>query len=128
MTKKDTLPYTTVLVVDTSERDKTSIALITKDGKPTIITEDVRAQELPQLIDSLLENNKLLPKNIDALALVKKEGSMTAIRIGTAVVNTFSWLNKIHILEVAADNISDAVEKTSSGDVYKTVKTSLPYS
>lgn len=126
MPKKDILPYSTILVIDPTERNSTSVALIFDDIETKIITKDIRAQGIPALIGSVLENNKLLPKNIDALALVKREGSMTAIRIGTAVTNTFAWLNNIPIIEVAAEDIESALDKINQGKVDKVVKASLP--
>ena len=58
MTKKDILPYTTILVFDIAERDITSIGLILNNDIQ-ISKEAVRAQELPKLIDNLLKKNKL---------------------------------------------------------------------
>ena len=127
MTKKDALPYSTILLFDIAERDRTVMALITEGSDTQIISKNVRAQELPKLIDSLLGYNKLLPSNIDALGIIKRNGSMTAIRIGTAVVNTLAWLNNTPIIEITAKSIDDALDKIENNEVDRVVKTSLPY-
>ena len=127
MTKKDALPYSTILLFDIAERDRTVMALITEGNDTQIISKNVRAQELPMLIDTLLAQNKLLPSNIDALGIVKRGGSMTAIRIGTAVVNTLAWLNNTPIIEITAKSIDDALDKIENNEADRVVKTSLPY-
>ena len=127
MTKKDALPYSTILLFDIAERDRTVMALITEGNDTQIISKNVRAQELPMLIDTLLAQNKLLPSNIDALGIIKRDGSMTAIRIGTAVVNTLAWLNNTPIIEINAKSIDDALDKIDNNEADRVVKTSLPY-
>lgn len=128
MTKSAALPYKTVLVIDASERDQTSIALSFMESGSDIVSTKARAQELPKLIEDLLNKHKILPAEIGALALVKKPGSVTASRIGTAVVNTLAWLGRKHVIEVAADDIAYAVEKLRLGKYDRVVKISLPVS
>lgn len=127
MTKKDALSYSTILLFDIAERDRTVMALITEGNDTQIISKNVRAQELPVLIDSLLAQNKLLPSNIDALGIVKRDGSMTAIRIGTAVVNTLAWLNNTPIIEITAKSIDSALDKIESIEIDRLVRISLPF-
>lgn len=127
MTKNAALPYKTVLVIDSAEREETNIALVI-NGECSSVTASVKAQELPVLIEELLNKHRLLPANIDALALVKRPGSVTAIRIGTAIVNTLAWLARKHIIEISAENIDEALIKLNVGKYEKIVKMSQPLS
>jgi len=125
MTRNERLPYEKVLVIDTHQRDYTSVALIQGDDI-CLSEEKLKAQSLPKMIDNILKSEKLLPANIDAYGLMKKDGSLTAIRIGTATINTLSWLNKKPVIEVAAENIQEACENILNSKVIRITKTSLP--
>lgn len=127
MIKSAPLPYKTILVIDSAEREETNIAL-SINGECSSLTAKVRAQELPSLIEGLVSDHHLLPANIDALALVKRPGSVTAIRIGTAIVNTLAWLERKHIIEISAKNIDEALNKLNAGQYEKVVKISQPLS
>jgi len=127
MKKSAALPYRTILVIDSSEREETNLALLVGNQCFTVNASQ-RAQELPILIDGLLSEQKLLPAHIDAIALVKKPGSVTAIRIGTAVANTLAWLGRKHIIEISAKDINQALDQLANGRYDKVVKVSLPFS
>jgi tRNA A37 threonylcarbamoyladenosine modification protein TsaB len=127
MTKNAALPYKTVLVIDACERDTTAIALFI-DDQCYSLTAPAKAQTLPELIEKLLQEKNLLPANLDSLALIKRPGSVTAIRIGTAVANTLAWLGKKPIIEITAQSTNEALESLRQARYDKVVKTSLPFS
>jgi len=125
MTKRDALPYKIALVINATERDSTDVALII-DGNIALNKTATKAQELPQLIELTLVEHKILPASIDAIVLIKKPGSVTAIRIGTAVANTLAWFNKAHIIEIESQTIDQAIDSYLLGKYRQAVKFSLP--
>ncbi|MEX2012296.1 MAG: hypothetical protein WD970_00870 [Patescibacteria group bacterium] len=128
MKRKENLPYPIILLIDTAEREQTAVALITAGISPKIEAQNSRAQKLPVLIDQLLISAKILPASVKAVAIVKRDGSVTAIRIGTAVANTFAWLNRLPIIEVSASGIDEAVKKIRHGQIDRVAKVSRPLS
>lgn len=126
MTKNDALPFPTILLIDSAEREHSAVALLQSGREPRVVGRGVRAQELPSMIGELLEAAGILPAQVKAVALVKRGGSVTAIRIGTAAANTFAWLNRLTILEVEAATIEEAAGLLAAGKYTAAVKNSLP--
>lgn len=126
MTKNDALPFPTMLLIDCAERHSCAVALLQAGQKPHLDKRDVQAQELPKMIEELLMVAKILPAQLTALALVKRSGSVTAIRIGTATANTLAWLERLPILEVEAESIEAATKLLQAGKYSAAVKTSQP--
>ncbi len=127
MTKNDALPFPTVLLIDCAEREHSTVALL-RTGQPAeTIERDAKAQELPQMIEELLQKAGILPAQLKAMALVKRGGSVTAIRIGTAAVNTLAWLERLPILEIEANSLAEATKLLNAGRYESAVKTSRPF-
>lgn len=128
MKERDSLPYKNILIVEAHQRAGVSIALI-REGKISKISEtNSQAQELPVMIDTLLSKCRFLPSSLDALGLVKCEGSVTAIRITTATINTLSYLHKLPIIEIEAETLENAIKKLSLGEFESVVQVSQPLS
>ena len=127
MTKNDALPFPTILIIDGAEREYSAVALLRRGEKPEIASQPVKAQELPVMIGELLAHAGCPPAGLKAVALVKREGSVTATRIATATANTLAWLERLPILEVEADSLETAVEALSAGRYAAAVKNSLPF-
>ncbi len=126
MTKNDALPFPNILLIDCAERQHSAIALLQVRQRPLVDERDVQAQELPKMIEELLAAAKILPAQLKGVALVKRDGSVTAIRIGTATANTLAWLERLPILEVEAESINEAIKLLQAGRYSAAVKTSLP--
>lgn len=127
MTKNDALPFPTILVIDSADREISTVALLRRDREAFIAQRAVKAQEIPQIISDVLGEVGILPAQLKALALVKRGGSVTAARIGTAAVNTLAWLERLPILEVEAQSMPAAIEALQRGRYTAAVKSSLPF-
>ena len=126
MTKNDALPFPSLLVIDCAERQHTAVGLL-RTGQESLVDErDVQAQNLPKMIEELLGRAKILPANLKGIALVKRSGSVTAVRIGTVTANTLAWLQRLPILEVEAESLSAAIKLLQAGKYTAAVKNSRP--
>lgn len=107
--KPDSLPSPKILLIDSSVREQTSLALV-DDKDEFVLHNPVKAQELPTLIEDFLAKQKVNPQDLDAIAVVTNEGSVTGIRIGTAVANTLAWLWKKPVINCPADSFEFALK------------------
>lgn len=108
--KPERSTFQTILLVDTTEREQVSLALV-KNGKLTKQSVTVRAQELPKLIEELLVKTKTEFGDLDALAVCVKPGSLTGVRIGVTTINTLAWLKELPVLELQSENFIAALKE-----------------
>lgn len=87
------------LIIDTSSNEKIIIGLRT-NGQEHIVQQKIdhnQTQLILSTIDSLLKKNKISLKDLNAIKVQKGKGSLTGIRVGMAIANTFSFLLKIPV-------------------------------
>lgn len=99
----------TTLVVDSNERNCFWLGLNRKDKDDVIKKYDLKAQELQKSIKQFLFEEKLALGDIDAVAFVRRAGSLTGSRIGAVTVNTFTWLENISIFDLKAPSIESVL-------------------
>lgn len=114
MKKPDGSSTKNIILVDTTERDRTRVALII-GKKTTVIDKPVRGQELQQILEELIKKGRLKFADIDALAVLTKPGSLTGVRIGVVAVNTIAWMQDIPVIEVTSASFEQAVSQSFSG-------------
>ena len=88
-----------ILVIDTSNNKKIKIGLII-NGKKKIVTSDsknLRSQTCLLLIDKILREKKLEPKDLSQIRINTGPGSFTGLRVGIAIANALSYLLQIPI-------------------------------
>jgi tRNA A37 threonylcarbamoyladenosine modification protein TsaB len=109
MTKNVVSPFQTILLIDTTERERTNVALII-NGVPTVIYSQRRAQDTQLLIDQLLMSQELELKNIDVVGVLTGPGSYTGTRIGVTVANILNWCLGLPIIEMANQTFASALK------------------
>ena len=110
-----------ILAVDTSGFEG-SVAL-SEDRilvEQRLLTAEGRrhAQTLVSEVDRLLRDQRLRPKDIDAVAVSIGPGSFTGLRVGVVFTKTFAWANNAKL--IAVDTLQ-AVAQQAGAD-YKRVK------
>lgn len=112
MNKPEDLPFKTILLIDSTDREQTCLALVRQSGgKKYCVAE--RAQELPKIIETLLNNEQITNKNLDAIAVITSGGSLTGMRIGVAVTNTLAWKWRLPVIPVDEQGFDQAINKLS---------------
>ncbi len=91
MTNTDATNSGTILFIDTNERDQTTVGWLAK-RRLTVLCQPVRAQELPTMIEQLLNKVGRSIETVETVAVVNHSGSMTGARIGATYANTWHWL------------------------------------
>lgn len=114
MTKPEDLKLSKILILDTLQLDKTSVAVY-NCGKLTLIEKQVRAQELNQLILEVLKKTKLSIEQIDLAAVLTGDGSFTGSRMGITTANTIGFLQNIKTLELNCQTIDSGIRLIDSG-------------
>lgn len=109
MKQPDDSPYPTILLIDSTDREQTKLALLAS-GDVIKSTVTARAQELPKLIEEFLSKNNSILKKLSALAVITKGGSLTGMRIGVAAVNTLAWHQRLPIIEIAQPGFEKAID------------------
>jgi|GEM_PF-2486640 len=102
-----------ILLIDTTQREKTSVGLIGTDNVQ-VLAEEVRAQSLTELIERLLHSSKQSWDKISAVAVLTGPGSYTGTRMGVTVANTLGWLRKLPIYGLSEVSFEQACEKIKS--------------
>lgn len=113
MNKPETSRFRKILVFDTTERNRTSVALVVGDAVKKLIAP-VRAQDLQKLTSRLLRAAKTEIKDIDAVAVLTGPGSYTGTRMGVAAANTLGWLTDRPIVELAGHSLADALKQLTN--------------
>ncbi|HUD20984.1 MAG TPA: hypothetical protein VMQ44_02885 [Candidatus Saccharimonadales bacterium] len=121
MTKSADSPFQTILVINSTERDRSEAALVT-ENETFIESEPVRAQELPTLITKLLARSGLKIEDIKALAVFNQPGSLTGTRVGVTVANTLAWDRTLPIIEVSAPSLEAALKDLRRWSEHQYVK------
>lgn len=88
-----------ILDIDTSNNKKIKIGLTIKDKKKLLVSDskNLRSQTCLLLIDKILQDKKLEPKDLSQIRINTGPGSYTGLRVGIAIANTLSYLLKIPI-------------------------------
>ena len=89
-----TLRRSTLLYIDTSESERTRVALEIEGKKFSFgeRNEFLKAQALLPLIEKALKKQKLTVYDIGAIRVNPGPGSFTGLRVGVAVANTLGWV------------------------------------
>ena len=93
------------LIIDTANNKEIKIGLET-DGKKYAVKKKIlrnKGQIVLQIIDMILEENKLTIGNIDKVKVNIKYGSFMVIRIGLSVANALSFALKIPVEKLPFD-------------------------
>lgn len=108
MIKSEDSHFPIILLLDSSARDETKLALIINGTAKELFSQS-RAQELPKLIEELLGREAIPYQKIRSLAVVTRGESLTGVRIGVAITNTLAWLWKIPILPIKKPGFEQAI-------------------
>lgn len=87
------------LIIDTSSNKQIIIGL-RANGQEYIGYQKISPNQthlILSAIDSLLKKNNISLKALNAIEVQKGKGSLTGIRVGMAIANTFSFLLKIPV-------------------------------
>lgn len=94
-----------ILIIDSSQFDKTQIALannIKIIKKITAPSRFAHEEVIIKLLDNLFAISKLSPWDLKGIIVVNGPGSFSALRIGLSVANTLAW--QLNIPIVGVDN------------------------
>lgn len=95
------------LFIDTTT-DKIILGLFKGDKLVDSLIKKAKYQQaelLLVLIDKFLKSNKISPKKISGLIVVKGPGSFTGTRIGVSVANALAFALEIPILGIKKENL-----------------------
>lgn len=97
-----------ILFIDTAE-DKAKIGLIMESQAKFLSfgPKNQFSEKLLFWINKLLKENKISPKDLDAIAVFRGPGSFTGLRIGIAIANAFAFSLNIPIIEISERDIKD---------------------
>jgi tRNA threonylcarbamoyladenosine biosynthesis protein TsaB len=87
------------LILDTSDNKKITVGLII-NGKKDIQTKKMtsnKTQIILPMIDKILKEHLLKPKDLSEIQINAGPGSFTGLRMGLAIANAFSFVLKISI-------------------------------
>lgn len=108
-----------ILGIDTSSSDS-SIALLTKDGNFHHLgssDSDSHNEELASLVQKILSENSVQPREINGLVVGSGPGSFTGLRIGFSFVKGFSFAHSIPV--VAVSSLKGAACSVDSKNKYR---------
>ncbi len=93
------------LFINTAQDNKTQVALVNiKKGDEIEVVKKVSSKTKSDkaliLINKLLVGEKVLPKKLRGIFVVKGPGPFTAVRIAVALANTFSYTLNIPVFAV----------------------------
>lgn len=93
------------LFINTAEENKTQAVLFEiKNGDEIEILSKISSRAKSDkaliLIDKILKKNKLTPRNLKGVFVIKGPGPFTAIRIAIALANTFSYALQIPVFGI----------------------------
>ncbi len=125
MAKHDTSPLRKILLIDTTDRDQTRLALLDKKELVTF-ERAARAQALQSMIAELLEKSKTSLSDLQAVAVVTGPGSFTGTRIGITAANTLGWLSHLPLLPMADTDFETALTKLQAGSLPEAEKVIRP--
>ncbi|MBI3984807.1 MAG: tRNA (adenosine(37)-N6)-threonylcarbamoyltransferase complex dimerization subunit type 1 TsaB [Candidatus Levybacteria bacterium] len=100
-----------ILIIDTSSNKKVKIGIET-GGKRNIVVSDskkLKSQTCLLLIEKVLKDNNLSPKDLSKIEVNKGPGSFTGLRVGIAIANTLSYLLKIPVNERKVGEMEEPV-------------------
>jgi len=117
--------FSTVLAIDTTQKDLTQLALI-EGQQVTPLAKSVRAQELQAMISELLNSRGLPVTDLAAIAVLVGPGSFTGIRIGATAANTLHWLYKIPLLAIPSDDFDQSIAQLLNGQEFTTTSAIIP--
>lgn len=83
----------TILYIDSSDNQKTEVALDINGKKKKIIRQNKNfsSQTLLPIIAEILGQNSLKFKNLSGIKINTGPGSFTGVRVGVSVANTLGW-------------------------------------
>ena len=99
-----------ILIIDTSDRAKSTVAILGKTGL-VVIEENLPAQKLWCLIEEALKQARLAVSDLANMAVVVGPGSFTGLRVGVTVANILAWQLKLTLFEVSAPNLAAILAK-----------------
>lgn len=87
----------TTLYIDTSRGNEVMIGLEINGKVRKKVLKNVQSQNVLQLIDSVLKENKVKLKDLKAIKVNTGPGSFTGLRVGVSVANALSFALKIPV-------------------------------
>ena len=111
--------FSSILLIDTTQTNRTSVAAIS-GRKVATVSENVRAQDLQELITKALAKVKISLTDLEAVAVLTGPGSYTGTRMGIVTANVLGWLIDIPLLAIKNDNFELALAKLRRGDHFVT--------
>ncbi len=96
-------PY---LLIDTSERDTIRLSFFDEATKQDVQRE-ASNRDLLKVIDDFLTVNKVSKDTVAGIMTVVGEGGFTSTRLATTVANTFAYVQKIPVLAISKEQVSD---------------------
>ena len=100
-----------IVFIDTSSNKQIRVGL-TIDSKEYMVEQPIdhqKAQVVLPLIEKLLQEHKLILKDITAIEVNPGPGSFTGLRVGITIANTLGFLLKIPINKKNVGELIDAV-------------------
>lgn len=98
------LRFQKILVFDSTDRDRTGVAIVS-NGRMKKLIAPVRAQDLQKLTEQLLLKAKTKIVEIDAIAVKVGPGSYTGTRMGVAAANTLGWLMNLPLIALEGSSL-----------------------
>lgn len=117
MTTHDVSHFPKILVINSTAKDQTAVALIDR-GKASFCEQEKPAQDLQLMIKQLLDENSTKASEIKAVAILEGPGSYTGIRIGAAAANTIHWLYRLPVIVLPGTDIKQAVRQLIAGEQF----------
>lgn len=125
MNKRVATSWDPILVINTTKRDQTEIALISNRRGDRLIAP-LRAQELQKLIEQLLRRHHLTVGDLRAVAVLQGPGSFTGLRIGLTAANVLAWLRHLPVVEIPGSDLEVAIEGLLENRDYPVSKRTRP--
>jgi len=100
-----------ILLIDTSDNKKIKIGL-SINGKEELIISDsknLKSQTCLILIDKVLKEKNLDPKDLSKIQIIKGPGSFTGLRVGISIANALSTLLKIPVNDKPIGDLEEPV-------------------
>lgn len=127
MIKRESSRLVKILLIDTTARDQTKVAILDKKEVVTLERPN-RAQELQVMLNELFEQTQTQPSELKAIAVLTGPGSFTGTRIGISTANTLGYLYKLPLLPLADTDFEHALLHLQKEPLPDTVQTIKPAS
>ncbi len=125
MKKPADSPFQTILLLDTTARDQTRVAII-RPKETVTLERPVRAQELQVLIEEIVRECEITLSDVNAVAVMTGPGSFTGTRIGITAANALGWLYKLPLVPIVGTDFETALSELEHARFLDPVKVVPP--